>query len=115
MKVYASVWFAIKNTSSSQNGALHLFKTIELTRMLIPYVTNIVYPVIQRNAFFTHPENLLLFMINDKSSDIKQLDWRRIKKAREQSKEKTIRTFQIPDLKFEAELYFDMINGKRRI
>ena len=81
--------------------------------MLIPDVRNIVYPVIQSNAFFTHQENLLLCMINDESNDIKQLGWRCIKKAREQSKEKTIRTFQILDLKFEAKLYFDMINGKR--
>ena len=40
-KVHASVWFAIKNTSSSQNGAHHLFKTIEQTRMLIPDIRNI--------------------------------------------------------------------------
>ena len=45
-KVYTPVWFAIKNTSFSQNGTLYLFKTIELTRMLIPDVRNIVYPVI---------------------------------------------------------------------
>ena len=49
-KVHAPVWFAIKNTSSSQNGALHLFKTIEQTRMLIPDIRNIDYPVIQRNV-----------------------------------------------------------------
>ena len=50
MKVHAPVWFAIKNISSSQNGALHLFKTIEQTRMLIPDIRNIGYPVIQRNV-----------------------------------------------------------------
>ena len=37
----------------------------------------------------------------------------RIKKAREQSKRKIIKTFQICDLKFEAELYFDMINWQK--
>ena len=52
-------------------------------------------------------------MINDESSNIRQLGWRRIKKVREQSKGKTIRTFQIPDLNFEAEVYFDMINWKK--
>ena len=90
MKVYASVWFATKNTSPSQSGVLYLFKTIELSRMLIPDVRNIAYPVIQRrsNAFFVHPENLLNF-----ASDIRKLGWRQIIKAREQSKGKTIRTF----------------------
>ena len=108
-KVHVPVWFAIKNTSSSRNGAFHLFKTIELTRMLIPDVRNIVYPVIQRNAFFAPSENLLLCLINDESSDIRQLGWRQIKKAREQFKEKTIRTFRIPYLHFEAEFYFDKL------
>ena len=112
-KVYAPVWFATKNTSFSRNGALHLFKTIELTRMLIPDVRNIVYPVIQHNAFFAQPKNLLLCMINDESSDIKQFGWRQIKKAREQSKGKTIRTFQIPDLDFEAVMHFDIINWQK--
>ena len=74
-KVYTPLWFAIKNTSSSENEALHLFKTIELTRMLIPNVRNIANLVIQRNAFFAHPENLLLCIINDESSDIRQLGW----------------------------------------
>ena len=81
--------------------------------MLIPDIRNIVYPFIHRNAFFAPPENLLLCMINDDSSDIRQLGWRQIKKTREQSKEKTIRTFQIPDLNFEAEMYFDMINWQK--
>ena len=46
-------------------------------------------------------------MINDELSDIRQVGCKRIKKAREQSKGKTVRTFQIPDLNFEAEMYFD--------
>ena len=112
-KVYTPVWFAIKNASCSPNGALYLFKTIELRRISISDVRNMVYPVIQRNAFSGHPENLLLCMINDESSNIRQLEWRRIKKAREQSKGKTIRIFQIPDLNFKAEMYFDMINWKK--
>ena len=109
--VHAPVWFAIKNIS--QNGALLLFKTTEIPQVLIPDVRNIVYPVIQRNAFFAHPENLLLCMINDESSNIIQLGWRQIKKARKQFKRKTIRTFQILDLNFEAEMYFDMINWQK--
>ena len=76
-------------------------------QMLTPDVRNIVYLVIQRNVFFAHPENLLLSMINDDSSDIRQLGWKRIKKTREQFIEKTNKTFQIPDLNFEAEMYFD--------
>ena len=52
-------------------------------------------------------------MIDDDSSDIRQLGWRQIKKTKEQSKRKTIRTFQISDLNFEAELHFNMINWQK--
>ena len=82
-------------------------------QMLTPDVRNIVYLVIQRNAFFAHPENLLLSMINDDSSDIRQLGWKRIKKTREKFIGKTNKTFQIPDLHFEAEMYFDTINWQK--
>ena len=65
MKVYAPIWFSIRFASSSQNGPHHLFKTIELTRNFSDEVKNIVNPVIQRNAFYAHSENILLSMIND--------------------------------------------------
>ena len=46
-------------------------------------------------------------------NQIIRLGWNQIKKAREQSKGKVIRTFQISDLNFEVELYFDMINWQK--
>ena len=39
----------------------------ELTRMLSPDVRNIVYPIIQRKAFYVQPETPLFYMINDES------------------------------------------------
>ena len=79
--VYALVWFEIKSTSLSRSGAFHLFKTIERTRMLRPDVNNIAFPVSQRNAYYAHPENILICMINDESEHIRELGWKRIKKA----------------------------------
>ena len=109
MKVYAPMWFMIKNDSSSKYGAIHLFKTIELSRSMSADVRDIVFPVIQRNAFYAHPENILLSMIQDERSHIRELSWRRIKKAREQCKGKSVRIFKIPPLNFEAAVYTDMI------
>ena len=110
MKVYAPVWFQIKVSSSSENGAHHVFNTIDLTRKLNNDVKDIVFPVTQRNAFYAHPENLLFCMINDKSSVIRELGWRRIKKARELNKGKTVRMFHVPKLNFEATSYTDLIS-----
>ena len=49
-------------------------------------------------------------MINDKSSVIRELGWRRIKKARELNKGKTVRMFHVPKLNFEATSYTDLIS-----
>ena len=110
MKVYAPIWFEIKSNCSSQNGALHLFNTIQRVKTLSSDIKDIVFPIIQRNAYYAHPENLLICMINDDSSDIRNLAWRRIKEARDSFKGKSVRSFQIPELDFDAERYIDMIS-----
>ena len=110
MKVYAPIWFEIKANSSSQNGALHLFNTIQRTQTLSSDIQDIVPPIIQRNAYYAHPEKLLICMINDDSNDIRELAWRRIKKARDSFRGKSVRAFQIPKLDFDAECYTDMIS-----
>ena len=48
-------------------------------------------------------------MIQDERSHIRELSWRRIKKAREQCKGKSVRIFKILPLNFEAAVYTDMI------
>ena len=48
-------------------------------------------------------------MISDKLSNKKQIGWRRIKKVRK-NKGKTVRTFKVPDLNFEASSYTEIVN-----
>lgn len=110
MKVYAPMWFTIKTHSGCEHGSQNVFKTIELSRSLKADIREIVYPVIQRNAFFAHPENVLLGMMNDDRSHIRELAWRRTKRAREQRKGQSIRIFKIPVLNFDAKDYTDIIN-----
>ena len=110
MKVYAPMWFRIKVNSSSECGAQNLFKTIELSKSLNANVKEIIHPVIQRNAFYADPENILLGMINDERSHIRELSWRYIRKARDHYKGKSLRIFKIPALNFEATDYTTMIS-----
>jgi len=100
MKVYAPVWFAIKRQSSCRYGTLHLFQTILKSRYLSQDLKSIIDPVIQRNAYFAHPENILLCMLADDRKTIRELAMRRILKAR--SEEYEIRRFTIPLLNFQA-------------
>ena len=48
-----------------------------------PHSKEVVMPVIKRNAYFLHPENILLCMINDDNAVIRKLAWKKIAKARE--------------------------------
>ena len=111
MFVYAPMWFDIKRNPHFSNGAINVFKMISRTRVLNEEARSIVEPVIQRNAFFAHPENLLMSMVHDESGFIRELGWRRIRKARNaRANENNLRTFSVPKLNFNASDYTAMID-----
>lgn len=105
MKVYAPTWFDIKMKPSCKHGPIHVFNMIKRSLYLRQELKDIVLKTIQRNAFFAHPENLLLAMLQDEHPHIKELALRRIKKAREQSKGKNLLEFKILQLDFESSSY----------
>lgn len=105
------VWFNIKKSKHFTDGPKHVFQAIQTSRYLSDDLLKIVNPVIQRNAFFAHPENLLLAMIVDDRENIRKLGYRRILKARKcASKEKTIRNFVLPKINFKATDYTEIID-----
>lgn len=108
VKVYARMWFEIKTQPRLENGANHLWKMISFSRELPDNVKNIIDKVIQDNAYFAHPENLLLTMLTDKRKHIRELAVRRILKARETNMKN--RTFRVPKINFEAQDYIDLIH-----
>lgn len=95
------MWFKIKKDSSCQNGARNVFGMIKLSRYLREDLKKVVEGVIQRNAYFCHPENILLGMVTDERSHIRELGFRRILKARE-IECSSVREFNIPKLNFDA-------------
>lgn len=109
MKVYAPIWFKIKSQPSCKDGARHLWLTIKLSRYLDDDLKAIIDPVIARNAYFAHPENLLLAMLTDDRQHVRELSLRRILKARE-VKTKGIRQFKLPSLNFDAGDYINLID-----
>lgn len=68
--VYGPVWFNIKIHHSCLHGAKHLFDIICLIRNCCAKTQDIVKPVIQRNAFFGHVENMLLTMLMDSNGEV---------------------------------------------
>ncbi|GBP05516.1 Kynurenine formamidase [Eumeta japonica] len=110
-KVYTPVWFQIKTHSSCKDGSRHLWKLIESSRFLSSALKAVIDPVIQRNAYFAHPENLLLMMLTDGEKHIRELAARRILKIRSSpTTGKLPRTFEVPELNFDAKSYIDLIN-----
>jgi hypothetical protein len=106
MDVYVPMWFCIKCNPFVQDGAKHVFRTLQAMKKQNRRIQSIVMPVIQRNAYFSHPENILLSMIGG-------LAWRRIKKTRcDTSVERThnVRKFSIPKLNFDCNDYVDLIH-----
>lgn len=114
LKVYAPLWFSIKLNSSCKDGARHLFRTIQLSRYLSKELRNVIDPVLQRNGYFGHPENLLLAMITDKRLYVRELGLRRILKARN-DKPACLRQFSVPKLKLDASEYFEPIDWQETV
>nr|CAH7763285.1 unnamed protein product [Callosobruchus chinensis] len=110
IKVYAPMWFSIKMHPSCKDGARHVFETIKLTRYLDDNFRKIIDSVIQRNAYFAHPENISLSMISDDRKHVRELGLRRILKSRSAAHSEIIRQFTVPKLNFNATDYTELIN-----
>ena len=92
MNVYIPLWFAIKKKSNLK-------------------ARSVVNKVMQRNAFYAHPEHILIAMIRGLEQCARELGWRRIFKARmSPSHSARQRISKIPKLRFNFERYFEMID-----
>ncbi|CAH0558644.1 unnamed protein product [Brassicogethes aeneus] len=84
---------------------------VQTTRYLPDGIKKIIDPVIQRNAFFCHPENMLLAMIVDEREHIRELGYSRVLRAKtEIPKGKSVRNFVTPLIHFDATDYTELID-----
>jgi hypothetical protein len=115
VKTYAHAWFAIKKHHTVKDGPKHVLKVVQTTRHLPDDIKKIIDPVIERNGFICHPENLLLTMILDEQEHIRELGYRRIIKARNQKQEtgESVRIFKVPSINFDAKDYTELIDWSK--
>ncbi|GBM62033.1 hypothetical protein AVEN_220959-1 [Araneus ventricosus] len=66
----------------STDEALQMFKLIGETRYLPIELKVKIDPIIKRNSYFAHPENLLIAMLTDSEPHIRELEVHQILKAR---------------------------------
>ena len=111
MRVYIPFWFKIKTEKSIKDGARHFHTFIQLTRYLDKKYLDIIDPVIARNSYFAHPENMLLSMISDSRPNIRQKAIDIILQARgDNINNNTVCQLRVPDLNFQAQDYKDMVD-----
>ena len=109
MLIYVPIWFKTKRHPSIDKALKRLHEMVVKSNQFEKNIQEIIFPVIQRNAYYAHPENILINMIFDENKNVRQLGWRRIMKARSTSA-RCIREFKPPKINFKAESYFDMID-----
>ncbi|EDV19921.1 uncharacterized protein TRIADDRAFT_61538 [Trichoplax adhaerens] len=113
IKVYTPLWFAIKAKPQCTYGPRHFFQLIRLSRFLASNQQKIIDEVIQRNAYFAHPENLLLAMLTDDDKSLRESAFEKILFARRYIKRINVRQFKIPKIDFNAASYAEMIDWQR--
>ena len=57
---YGPIWFSIKSNPWCTDGSKHFLEMIKLMQPLPTAIKAVVWPVIQRNAYWAHHENVLL-------------------------------------------------------
>ncbi|GBM09607.1 hypothetical protein AVEN_60247-1 [Araneus ventricosus] len=72
----------IKTKPSVIYGSQHLHQSIVLSRYLSSDLKDVIDPVVKRNGFFGHPENVLISILADVRNHIRVLALRRTLKAR---------------------------------
>jgi hypothetical protein len=114
---YGPMWFSIKCSHKCTDGARHLLNQIEAQRLLSPAVKKITWPVIQRNAYWAHEENVLLAMLSNEGQDIRKLAINRIKEIRQapRSSQHQIREFRPPAVKDTAVTLQDLLSAEESV
>lgn len=112
VKVYAVMHFNIKANSCCTYGARHVANLIKLSRFLPKKALKIIDPIIMRNGYFAHSENVILTMLDDEREWIRQLGYMRVLHAREHNENDpdNVRKFEVPQMYTDFESYENMIN-----
>jgi len=117
VQYYEPIWFLIKSRSWCIDGSNHFLAMVKLLQQFPAAVKSIIWPVIQRNSYWGHHENVLLAMLADSDRSNRVIAVERINTIRLASiaspGQQTVRVFQAPKVKEDAVcLRFSSIDGK---
>ena len=108
---YVPCWFQVKCHPHCQDGAQNFFYMVQLLQDLPEADREIASEVLQRNAFWAHPENMLIGFLADKNIPIRTKAVDCILKARHDfDTSNHPRKFSVPKVNFDAQVYVDLID-----
>ena len=117
MQVYSPSWFKIKSNSKFTSGPANLFLQMRLIKDQPMDVKETVMRVVQRNAYFADPGVLLCSMLESEDAGVRQQAVKIIKTSRAKPNKpprakalRNIRKFQIPQLNWNAEAWWEIID-----
>ena len=110
MKVHVPIWFDIKTYKFCFHREMLLWQLIHRSRYLPQRLLDVVNPVIRRNAYSAHPENLLLRMLINDRKHIRMLTPKRVEVGRGTRSAQPVRVFIAPKVDFKCEDYIDLID-----
>lgn len=110
-KVYAPTWFRIKRKNKCTDGAKNLWFLANSSRYLSDDLKLIIDPVIKRNSFFAHSENVLIAMLVDNETT-RKFAVQKIIMARKKIDLK-IRTFEVQDIDLNADNYTSLLDWSK--
>ena len=111
---YVPMWFTCKQHVRITDGPKHLYTQTQLTKVLKEPVLSSSRENISWNAYWAHPEVLLLSMLADQSKSIRVKAVDKILSLRGESDQgdDQPRLYELPKLKFDAKSYSEMIDWK---
>lgn len=107
--VYAPTMFELKHKSSIVFGSIHLAGMVRALHFLPQNALEIAKDSIARNAYFAHPEHVVMSMLNDENETIRLKGWRKVLSGRQLKLPGEIRKFTVPKLNFDCTNYLDLI------
>lgn len=117
--VYAPTHFNIKYKSACFYGAIHLTNIVKASSFLRGSHLITVRDTIENNAFFAHPENVLLAVLNDEDETIRRAGWKRILEIHEHQNANAvvkIRSFKLDfEINYMAKNYTDLIDWENEL
>lgn len=103
------MWFQVKKYPSCTDGAKNLWFLVKSSRYMPRHLLDIIDPVIHRNSYFRHVENILLAMLFDENSTNRRKAFNYIKEMR-RSESTNGRIFKTSKINLDAESYIELIN-----